>query len=110
MDYRLIINSAVWPQRLVVYTTFLLCQPQHQIPWKGGVDACGLFVYVSVCKTQCGEKSGCTKGMADPLLHGVSFLKLEQSDWPLSSPTDLNFMTMAGNYSQIHSSKIFTRI
>ena len=37
----------------------------------------------SVCKTQCREKSGCAKGITDPLLHGVSFLKLEQSDWPL---------------------------
>lgn len=84
MDYRLIINSAVWLQSPVVYTTFLLCQPQHQTPWWESVEVCVwfFFVYVSVCvcKVKCRAESGCTKGMADLVLHSASFLELEQND------------------------------
>lgn len=45
---------------------------------------CVFFVYASVCacvcKVECRLKTGCTKGMADLVLQGVSFLKLEQND------------------------------
>lgn len=47
-----------------------------------------ICVYVSVCVcAQQREKSGCTKGMADPVLHGVSFLKLEHK-WLATEFTD----------------------
>ncbi len=65
-----------------------------------------LCMRVLVCVEAVKSKSGCTKGMADPVLHGVSFHKLEQSDWPSSLQTDLNFMTIAGNYLHIHSSSV----
>ncbi len=50
MDYRIIINSAVWLLRPVVYGTFLLCQPQHQIPWQESVEMC---VFSCACEFLC---------------------------------------------------------
>lgn len=64
-------------------------------------EVCVCFIVhasLCVCKTQRKEKSSCTKGMADTVLHSVSFLKLKKSDWTLSLPINLNFMTMARHY------------
>lgn len=97
MDYRLIINRAMQPQRTVVYTTFSLCQPQHQITWQERIK---VYVIICACVSVCRQSSR-TKGIADL----VSCLKLEQIDWLLSLTNRFTVQDF-----RIHSSSIFTSI
>lgn len=80
MDYRLIINSAVWLKRPVVYSTFPpTVSATTSNSTAGKVSRCFFFFFFLssarvrvVCmraKTQRMAESGCTKGMADLVLH-----------------------------------------